>query len=229
VILVVAVLALRNMDRDGEGTAGGGAPAATTTTARSTTTTGTTAPARSDVRRTLNRLAALPVAAESGSARYERMNFGDGWRVDRDGCDTRDDVLAAESRVPVTRARNGCTVTRGDWLSLYDGYSTPDPDELEIDHMVPLAEAWESGASSWTPAERERYANDTDPHRPDALVAVTAATNRSKSDRDPAEWMPPNRDAWCRYATAWITQKRAWHLTVDPAERRALRNVLATC
>jgi hypothetical protein len=226
VILVAGVLALRNIDRDGEADTGG-APATTTTTARSTTTTTATA-GPTDVRRTLNRLAALSVAREAGEG-YERTAFGDGWLVGQDGCDTRDEVLAAESRVPATRGRDGCTVTRGDWLSLYDGYSTPDPDELEIDHMVPLAEAWVSGASSWTPEQRERYANDTDSHRPDALVAVTAAMNRSKSDRDPAEWMPPNRDAWCRYATAWITQKRAWHLTIDPAERRALRNVLASC
>jgi uncharacterized protein DUF1524 len=222
VILVVGVLALRTIDRDGDAGPGGAAPATTTTT-----TTATAVP--TDLRRTLNRLGALTVTREGTSDSYERTAFGDGWLVGRDGCDTRDEVLAAESRVPATRGRDGCTVTRGDWLSLYDGYSTPDPGELDIDHMVPLAEAWESGASSWTPDQRERYANDTDSHRPDALVAVTAAMNRSKSDRDPAEWMPPNRDAWCRYATAWITQKRAWHLTIDPAERRTLRNVLASC
>lgn len=205
------------MDGDGER---GAAPTATTTT---------TAPVPTDVRRTLNRLASLPVARESSGEGYERSAFGDGWREGRDGCDTRDEVLAAESREPATVGRDGCTVTRGEWVSPYDGHSTPDPDDLEIDHMVPLAEAWESGASSWTTERRERYANDTDSHRPDALVAVTAATNQSKSDRDPAEWMPPNRDSWCRYATAWITQKRAWRLTIDPAERRALRNALASC
>jgi hypothetical protein len=223
VILVVGVLALRNMSRDGEGDAGGGAAATTTTT------TAPTAPVPTNVRRTLNRLGALTVVPEEGGGSYERTAFGDGWLVGRDGCDTRDEVLAAESRAPATRRRDGCSVTRGDWLSVYDGYSTPDPGELEIDHMVPLAEAWASGASTWTASQRERYANDTDSHRPDALIAVTAATNQSKSDRDPAEWMPPNRDSWYRYATAWITQKRAWHLTIDPAERRALRNVLASC
>jgi hypothetical protein len=72
-----------------------------------------------------------------------------------------------------------------------------------------------------------QYANDL--NRRDALIAVTAATNQSKSDRDPAEWMPPNRDAWCRFAAAWITQKATWHLTIDPAERDALRNVLTSC
>jgi len=73
----------------------------------------------------------------------------------------------------------------------------------------------------------QQYANDT--RRPDALIAVTAAMNQSKSDRDPAEWLPPNRDAWCRYADAWIAQKAAWKLTIDPAERDALRNVLTSC
>jgi hypothetical protein len=172
-------------------------------------------------------LASLVVVPEAGSDGYEREAFGDGWRVGADGCEVRLQVLVDESRVPATRGSDGCSVERGDWLSIYDGYRTPDPSELEVDHLVPLAEAWESGASAWPAPRREDFANDLD--RPDALIAVTAATNRSKSDRDPAEWMPPNRDAWCRYAGAYVAQKAAWELTIDPAERDALRNVLAGC
>ena len=172
-------------------------------------------------------LAGLTVAGESGGDDYERDAFGDGWGAAGDGCDVRDEVLAVESTVEVTRGDDGCEVVRGRWVSLYDGYSTPDPTELEVDHMVPLAEAWASGARAWPEDRRVAYANDT--RRPDALVAVTAATNRAKSDKDPAEWMPSKRESWCRYAAAWITQKHAWQLTIDGAEKTALTNVLATC
>jgi hypothetical protein len=172
-------------------------------------------------------LATLPVADESGEDAYQRAAFGEGWGDARNGCDVRDEVLAQESTEPVARGADGCSVRSGNWVSLYDRYQTPDPAELEVDHMVPLAEAWASGAAEWGPARRRAFANDM--RRPDALIAVTAATNQSKSDRDPAEWMPPSRAAWCRYATAWITQKAAWELTVDRAERRALGNVLNGC
>lgn len=222
VVLVVAVAAFivmrRSQDEAQDPPATMGPPA--------TSTPAETGPAASDTP-AVELLATLAVMPEVSRNGYEREAFGPGWLVDQSGCDTRSRVLAEESRVPVTRGADGCTVAGGDWLSLYDGYSTPNPEELQIDHMVPLAEAWDSGANVWPPEQREQYANDT--LRPDALIAVTAATNQSKSDRDPAEWMPPNRDAWCRYVDAWITQKAAWQLTIDVGEHDALSNVLATC
>ncbi|HEV7759075.1 MAG TPA: HNH endonuclease family protein [Acidimicrobiales bacterium] len=171
-------------------------------------------------------LATLVVRDEGSRTGYEREAFGDGWAVDDHGCDTRELVLAQESKAPITR-RADCSVVEGRWLSLYDGDTTRDPEDLQIDHMVPLAEAWESGAAAWPTERRERYANDMRRHG--ALIAVTSAMNQSKSDRDPAEWMPPDRGVWCRYINAWIVQKHDWHLTVDRAEVRALRNVVATC
>ena len=115
----------------------------------------------------------------------------------------------------------------GGWLSAFDGYSTDDPSELDIDHMVPLAEAWRSGASQWSGQQRLAYANDLE--HPGSLIAVTAATNRSKSDRDPAQWQPPNRDAWCSYVTDWVATKLTWALTADEAEVRALQNMAGGC
>jgi Protein of unknown function (DUF1524) len=239
VLVVLAFLAARALGDEGDGTATDGAPGddrRSTTTAttdpprrpdRQPDRPATSAPGAGDDAPADELLATLTVTEEGSDAGYERDEFGEGWRTDRRDCDVRERVLAEESQVPVTREDDECTVVEGEWVSLYDGYATPDPDELEIDHVVALAEAWESGADDWSDERRERFANDT--RRPDALIAVTAATNQSKSDRDPAEWMPPNRDAWCRYAEAWITQKSAWELTVDRAERRALRNVLATC
>lgn len=93
--------------------------------------------------------------------------------------------------------------------------------------MVPLAEAWDSGAHAWTADQREAYANDLD--EPRALVAVTARTNRSKADQDPAEWLPPGQAAHCRYVAHWLTVKLRWQLAADRAERDALTTLAAAC
>jgi Protein of unknown function (DUF1524) len=168
------------------------------------------------------------VAPESNTGTYRRDLFGGDWvDADNDGCDTRAEVLVAESTTPAQVDPIGCTVLAGDWISLYDGYETSDPNELEIDHVVALAEAWRSGAAGWDPQRRIAYANDLD--EPLALVAVTAATNQAKSDRDPSSWQPPSDVAWCDFATAWITVKVRWGLTADQAEVDALRNMLTSC
>ena len=99
--------------------------------------------------------------------------------------------------------------------------------DLDVDHLVPLAEAWRSGAHAWDDARRRAFANDLD--EPDALVAVTATSNRQKGDKDPAGWLPPRREQWCWYASAWIRVKAKWDLTADPDEAAALRQVLASC
>lgn len=172
-------------------------------------------------------LARVEVQPESSSTGYDRGHFG-GWRDDDgDGCDTRSEVLQAESAAPVELSPAGCRVLAGQWLSIYDGYSTPHPDELEVDHLVSLSEAWRSGASAWSPERRAAFANDLG--HPGALVAVTAAMNRSKGDRDPAAWQPPNRAAWCVYAADWVTVKARWQLTMDRAEATAVRNMLNGC
>lgn len=95
---------------------------------------------------------------------------------------------------------------------------------LDIDHMVPLAEAWDSGASGWTAARREAYANDLG--QASSLVAVTARSNRSKADQDPAEWLPPAADALCRYGAEWTVR---WGLAVDELERDRLLDIAAGC
>ncbi|MFG2097187.1 HNH endonuclease family protein [Streptomyces sp. NPDC048612] len=98
---------------------------------------------------------------------------------------------------------------------------------LDIDHIVPFAEAWDSGASKWTQERREQYANDLGAER--SLVAVSLGPNRTKGDKDLAEWMPPARDATCTYATDWIAAKLRWKLSADRAEVKALRSVAAGC
>jgi hypothetical protein len=135
-------------------------------------------------------------------------------------------VLITESRAEPT-IEASCNVTAGEWYSYYDGVTLTTPGGLDIDHMVPLAEAWASGAHSWTAARREAYANDLDADR--SLVAVTARTNRSKRDQDPADWQPPLADARCTYATDWVTTKLRWQLTANDRERAALTELAAGC
>jgi hypothetical protein len=91
----------------------------------------------------------------------------------------------------------------------------------------PLAEAWDSGAAQWTATRREAYANDLDADA--SLVAVTARTNRSKADQDPAQWLPPLADARCTYAADWVATKLRWNLTVDDTERVTLTELAAGC
>jgi hypothetical protein len=162
----------------------------------------------------------LPVAAETRSG-YDRARFTHWVDADGDCRDTRDEVLAAESLVPVS----GCDVQHGRWRSSYDGVTTWQSAGFDVDHLVPLAEAWDSGAGHWNAATRQRYANDLRDSR--TLVAVTASANRSKSDRDPAEWLPAL--GRCTYLRHWVAVKIRWRLTVDRTEKRALLRLADTC
>lgn len=165
----------------------------------------------------------LPVADEVSSG-YEREKFNHWVDADGDCQDARDEVLRAES---TKKARGRCEVTKGAWHSAYDDVTLKRPGGLDIDHMVPLKEGWESGADAWTSEERETYANDLGDPR--ALIAVTAASNRSKSDQDPADWMPDARSYHCTYVADWVAVKIRWSLYADPAEQAALADVAAGC
>ena len=154
------------------------------------------------------------------------------WHVwtdaDHDCQDTRAEVLIQESRLPVTfRAGGQCTVATGLWTSPYTATNLSSAASLDIDHLVPLANAYRSGAWTWDDDQRSRYANDLDD--PEQLVAVELGLNRSKGDSGPDEWQPPNRDTWCAYAQAWLRIKARWHLTVTSAERSSLVRMLALC
>ena len=162
----------------------------------------------------------LPVATET-RAGYDRAKFRHWVDANGDCQDTRDEVLAAESLVRV----RGCDIRVGRWRSYYDRQVTTRSSGFDIDHLVPLAEAWDSGARRWTATTRQRYASDLGDAR--SLVAVTAASNRSKSDQDPAQWQP--RYGRCRYVRQWVAVKVRWSLSVDPAEKRALRVRASGC
>ncbi|WP_327389223.1 HNH endonuclease family protein [Streptomyces microflavus] len=149
--------------------------------------------------------------------KFKHWNSGDD---SSDGCNTRNEVLLAEAVVAPT-VEAGCKLTGGSWTSYYDGQEVSSAGSLDIDHMVPLAEAWDSGASAWSAARREAYANDQGADV--SLVAVTARSNRQKSDQDPADWMPPSPEAQCRYVGEWVSTKLRWQLTADDRELEALK------
>lgn len=170
----------------------------------------------------------LTVKNEQNSNSYDRSLFHHWADLDHDGCDTRAEVLQSESQKTVTyTSTSGCTVSTGKWFSVYDNQTITIAGTLDIDHFVPLKEAWESGASHWTYGQREAFANDLG-FGP-SLIAVSATTNRSKSDRDPASWTPPANGYRCTYAKDWIRVKYRWHLAIDSSEKSALRRELSTC
>ena len=170
-------------------------------------------------------LAALLVRSESRTG-YERTKFKHWTDADRDGCNTRMEVLKSEAVLAPNQGPN-CVLAGGSWYSPYDDCYLDSASKLDVDHLVPLAEAWDSGASQWTAKELELYANDLDDARD--LIAVSAASNRSKSDKDPSEWLPPYAGYRCQYDTDWVADKTRWGLSVDATERDALTQQLAEC
>lgn len=192
-----------------------------TTTAPSTAPV-TTAPAVNTV---ATLLATLDVQDEPARVGYDRDAFSHWSDTDGNGCDAREDTLASQLlRDGVRSASDSCRIVSGTWVSIFDGTThSGSSSDLDIDHVVALAEAWDSGANTWSSSTRRRFAND-----PVHLIAVTASSNRSKSDRDLGEWRPV-RSAWCTVATITVETKAAYGLSVDPVERDAIAEMLDTC
>lgn len=165
----------------------------------------------------------LSVAKEHRTG-YVRDKFKIWVDADGDGCDTREEVLIAEAK-DTPSVGSGCSLDGGRWYSYYDGATWTQPSDLDIDHMVPLAETWDSGARSWNASMRQSYANDLGDYR--TLVAVTDNVNQSKGDRDPAEWLPAKQQ--CRYVREWVAVKHRWRLKVDSAEKKKLTSLAAGC
>ena len=166
---------------------------------------------------------ATPIATGTKDKRARFRHWSD---MDKDNCDTRSEVLIAESSTPAQIDAAKCEVVEGDWLSLFDGVQHTNTSNLQIDHMVPLAEAWVSGAASWSAAKREKFANDLDDPRP--LIAVTAEMNRKKNAGAPHQWLPPSKSYRCTYLSDWVAIKNKWKLSVDVVERNAIRKLLTT-
>lgn len=168
------------------------------------------------------RLDELPAGTAASMRGYSRQRFPHWWDTGPN-CDVRDTVLRRDGAAIRMR---GCDVVAGRWLSVYDNRTLSDPADIDVDHVVPLANAWRSGASRWTDARRAEFANDLT--RPQ-LLAVSSSSNRAKGDQDPSQWKPPNREVWCQYATDWVEVKHFWRLSVTTRERAALGDMLETC
>lgn len=166
----------------------------------------------------------IPVRAEV-KVGYQRELFKHWVDDDSDGCDTRDEVLIRDSSSTAQVDRYRCKVVEGDWYSPYDGVTHTDPSDLDIDHVVALKEAWDSGANAWSSAMRQRFANDMSDRR--TLIAVTDSVNQSKSDRDPSNWLPPNRSYICEYLGNWVAVKARWGLSMDQSEAGRVRKILS--
>lgn len=167
----------------------------------------------------------LPVADEQRDG-YDRDLFPHWIDEDGDGCNTRYEVLIDEATEP-PRVDDDCSLTGGQWYSYFDDATVDSASGIGIDHFVPLAEAWDSGAHAWTTDQRRAFANDLGDER--SLVGVSTSSNSSKGDRDPAEWLPPNTSQTCRYISEWTVVKVRWGLTVDGAEKTALTDLAADC
>ena len=189
-------------------------------------------PAAADSAAVLAQIEFLEVREEDAVPYNRSRDFG-GWSAvggDPICLDVRGQVLADESLWPVSTSLplgSRCYVTEGRWIDPYTGAVIFNAEAMDVDHVVPLKEAWDSGAWRWNRATRRAYANDLT--APNHLIAVTARANRSKGDRDPAEWVPPNSAFTCRYLELWIGIKARWGLTVDPVELDALRQGLFIC
>ena len=168
-------------------------------------------------------LASLTVKADGSLTGYSRDLFPH-WIDQGNSCNTREVVLKRDGKNVVTGS--DCAATSGSWYSPYDGATWTAASDVDIDHVVPLADAWRTGASSWTTAQRQAYANDlTDPQ----LIAVTDNVNRAKGDASPDVWKPPLTSYWCTYAEMWIGVKYRWKLTVNSAEKSTLTDMLGRC
>jgi len=168
-------------------------------------------------------LGQLTEKTEGSSDGYSRDKFPH-WITQSGACDTREVVLKRDGTN--VEQDSSCAAKSGTWKSPYDGGTWTASGDVDIDHVVPLSEAWKSGASAWTNTQREGFANDLT--RPQ-LIAVTDNVNQSKGDKDPAEWLPPTASYHCMYARMWVDVKHHYKLTVNAEEKSKLSSILNGC
>ena len=163
----------------------------------------------------------------SEDSTYNRDDYLPYWAdADGDCINTRHKVLILESRVPVTMTENGCSVALGEWYDPLTDQAFTDPSDVDIDHHVALLEAHRSGAAEWDTAKKRAFANDL--VNSYALQAMDDSINTSKSDNDPANWLPSNEASRCDYVKNWVEVKSLYALTYDDAEKAAIEGILGT-
>jgi len=155
-------------------------------------------------------------------ANYNRSDFKHWIDEDGDCLDTRQEVLYKQSLIPPKIIN--CKVIQGKWYDPYSNQYYTNPKELDIDHIIPLKEAWESGASKWTDTKREAFANDYE-----NLIAVESSLNRQKSSKDPSKWLPPHKEYYCEYITKWVYIKKKYNLEIDIKEQEKIKEIQGNC
>lgn len=175
----------------------------------------------------LEALETLEVKGKASGSAYDADSYG--WRedTDRNGCDTRNDVLRRDlTRITLKARTNGCVVTTGTLADPYSGtdLAFTDPSVADIDHVVARKAAEVTGAETWTAERKAEFAND-----PLNLLAVDASLNRQKGDGDAATWLPPNKAFRCDYVARQVAVKVKYRLWVAPAEHDAMERVLQAC
>ncbi|MBM7770808.1 hypothetical protein JOD54_001012 [Actinokineospora baliensis] len=168
-------------------------------------------------------LGGLAVRADGSMTGYSRDKFPH-WVIISGACDTRETVLKRDGSGVGTNS--SCQATSGSWYSPYDGATWSAASDVDIDHVVPLAAAWRSGASGWTTTKRQQFANDLSHPQ---LIAVTDNVNQSKGDKGPESWKPPASGYWCTYAKMWTRVKYTYGLSVNSSEKSALLGMLDRC
>ncbi len=159
---------------------------------------------------------------------YERDDWKHWVDEDRDCQNTRHEVLIDESLAKVAfKTDRKCQVAMGEWFDPYTGETVTDATRLDIDHMIPLKNAHNSGGWAWDKSRKAAFANEMS--YADHLVAVTASANRKKGAKGPEAWKPTNKGYWCDYAVDWVRIKTDWDLSATKAEWGALEEMLETC
>jgi len=175
-------------------------------------------------------LSTLLVRADGSTTGYSRDLFPHwrdastwGWPVaPNNSCDARNAALYRDGK-NVTMSST-CSYLKGTWVDPYGARRYDATADIDIDHMVPLAASWRSGAASWDTTKRTQFAND-----PLVLVSSYDRLNSAKGDKGPEAWRPPNKAAYCLYAIRWTAVKSKYKLSVNSAEKAALTSMLATC
>jgi hypothetical protein len=195
-----------------------------------------TAPTPSPVKTTnappeaaINKLEAIPIKGRAPKTGYSRDQFSAGW-ADVGGCDTRNYILKRDMTGVITKSATDCTVESGTLNDPYTGKiikftrGVGTSDDVQIDHVVAVSDAWQKGAQQIDVSERAEFYND-----PLNLLAVDGPANQKKSDSDAASWLPPNKDYRCRYVARQVAVKIKYKLWITQAEHDAIKNVLSSC
>lgn len=165
----------------------------------------------------VSQIAAVIAVSSTAIYQYSRTDYKHWIDADKDCQNTRQEVLIVESLEEVTLDKKGCEVVKGKWYDPYTDKYFTNPGDLDIDHFVPLGEVDKSGGHEWSKSKKMEYANDLDD--PEVLIAVDKSANRSKSDKDPSDWLPPNKKYQCEYIKTWQKVKKQWKLSMDSKEK----------